>query len=185
MNTPTLAIDTDAEFAASDLPEAAPRDAAASERDSGQRQYLTFQLIDEEYGVDILQVQEIRNYSRITPIPNTPVHIKGVMNLRGTVVPIMDLRQKFNLPFAEYDHYTVIIVVNIQTKVIGLVVDAVNDVLNCGDEDRDPPPGLGGEIDSSFIEGLAKQDERLITLLNIEQLVGSDTPISAQNLSPE
>lgn len=182
MNTPTLAIDNAAEIAATDSPESISEKKSVSEHDAGQKQYLTFQLIDEEYGVDILRVQEIRNYSRITPIPNTPDHIKGVMNLRGTVVPIMDLRQKFNLPFAEYDHYTVIIVVNIQTKVVGLVVDAVNDVLNCNDEDCDPPPGLGGEIDNSFIEGLAKQDERLITLLNIEQLVGSDTPISVSNL---
>ena len=137
-------------------------------------QYLTFRLLDEEYGVDILQVQEIKNYSHITPIPNTPTHVKGAMNLRGTVVPIVDLRLKFSLPPSEYTQYTVIIVVTIGTRVVGLVVDAVNDVLNVSADDCEPPPSLGGEVDTSFITGLAKHDDRLITLLNIDKLVGTE-----------
>ena len=137
-------------------------------------QYLTFRLLNEEYGIDILQVQEIKNYSHITPIPNTPEHIKGAMNLRGTVVPIVDLRLKFTLPATDYDQYTVIIVVTIGTRVVGLVVDAVNDVLNVTGDECEPPPDLGGEVDSSFITGLAKQDDRLITLLNIEKLLGTE-----------
>ena len=141
---------------------------------SDGNQYLTFRLADEEYGIDILQVQEIKNYSRITPIPNTPPHVKGAMNLRGTVVPIVDLRLKFKMQASEYDQYTVIIVVTIGTRVVGLIVDAVDDVLNVSAEDCEPPPNLGGDVDASFINGLAKQEDRLITLLNIEQLVGTD-----------
>lgn len=137
-------------------------------------QYLTFRLLDEDYGIDILQVQEIKTFSHITPIPNTRKHVKGAMNLRGTVVPIVDLRLKFNMPASEYDKYTVIIVVTIGTRLVGLVVDAVNDVLNVSADDCEPPPELGGDVDASFISGLAKHDDKLITLLNIEKLVGTD-----------
>ncbi len=135
-------------------------------------QFLTFRLLDEEYGVDILQVQEIKNYSHITPIPNTPTYVKGAMNLRGTVVPIVDLRIKFDMPEAEYTQYTVIIVVMINERVVGMVVDAVSDVLNVGKEDFEPAPSMGGEVDTSFMKGLAKNGDRLITLLNIDKVVG-------------
>ncbi len=135
-------------------------------------QFLTFRLLDEEYGIDILQVQEIKNYSHITPIPNTPSFVKGAMNLRGTVVPIVDLRIKFDLPEAEYTQYTVIIVVTIQDRVVGMVVDAVSDVLNVGSEDFEPAPSLGGGVDTSFMKGLAKNGDRLITLLNIDKVIG-------------
>src|SRR5262245_63684784 len=93
-------------------------------------QFLTFRLQEEEYGIEILRVQEIKGFSRITPIPNTPSYIKGAMNLRGTVVPIVDLRCKFGMPEAEYNQFTVIIVVTVGKKIVGLVVDAVSDVLN-------------------------------------------------------
>lgn len=159
-------------------PEAGADDVAGFASDGNQ--FLTFRLLDEDYGIDILQVQEIKNYSHITPIPNTPQHIKGAMNLRGTVVPILDLRLKFNLPASEYNQYTVIIVVTVGTRIVGLVVDAVSDVLNVVDEDCEPAPSLGGDIDTSFISGLAKQNDRLITLLNIDKLVGDD----ALNSSP-
>ena len=135
-------------------------------------QFLTFLLLDEEYGIDILQVQEIKNYSHITPIPNTPPYVKGAMNLRGTVVPIVDLRCKFDMPEAEYNQYTVIIVVMIQERVVGMVVDAVSDVLNVGSEDFEPAPSLGGGVDTSFMKGLAKNGDRLITLLNIDKVIG-------------
>lgn len=138
---------------------------------SDGNQYLTFQLQEEEYGLDILKVQEIKNYSRITPIPNTPAYIKGAMNLRGTVVPIVDLRQRFGMSVAEYNQYTVIIVVNIGSRVVGLIVDAVNDVLNISPDDMEGAPNLGADVDTSFISGLAKQKDRLITLLNIDSLV--------------
>lgn len=135
-------------------------------------QFLTFKLHEEEYGVEILRVQEIKGFSRITPIPNTPSYIRGVMNLRGTVVPIVDLRIKFGMPQAECNQFTVIIVVTVGTKVVGLVVDAVSDVLNIVKSEIESAPELGGCIDTSFMTGMAKAGEKLITLLNIDRLVG-------------
>ena len=137
-------------------------------------QFLTFRLAEEDFGVEILRVQEIKKFSNITPIPNTPSYIRGVINLRGTVVPIIDLRTKFNMPQADYNQYSVVIVVNVGSRVMGLVVDAVSDVLNVGNDDYEPAPSLGGDVDTSFITGLAKTGERLITLLNIDNLVRLD-----------
>lgn len=133
-------------------------------------QFLTFTLSDQEFGIDILRVQEIKNFSRVTPIPNMPPSIKGVMNLRGTVVPIIDLRTKFQMATAEYNQFTVIIVVNVGARIMGLVVDAVSDVLNADAESIEDAPQLG-DIDTSFITGLAKSGDRLVTLLNIEHLL--------------
>ena len=138
-------------------------------------QFLTFTLQDEEFGIEILRVQEIKGLSRITPIPNMPPYIRGVMNLRGTVVPIIDLRAKFSMPEAEYNQFTVIIVVTIGEKVMGLVVDAVSDVLNVGEDKIESAPDLGVEADTSFMTGIAKSGERLITLLNMDELVDVDT----------
>jgi purine-binding chemotaxis protein CheW len=138
---------------------------------SGISQFLTFALNDQEFGIEILRVQEIKNFTRVTPIPNMPECIKGVINLRGTVVPIVDLRKKFAMPSAEYNQFTVIIVVNVGTKIMGLVVDAVSDVLNVGEESIEKTPDLGA-IDTSFITGLAKSGDRLVALLNIEYLLG-------------
>jgi purine-binding chemotaxis protein CheW len=136
-------------------------------------QFLTFRLEDEEYGLEILRVQEIKGYSKITPLPNSPAEVKGVMNLRGAVVPIIDLRTRFGLRQAEYTRFTVIIVVTIGAKVVGLVVDAVSDVLNVGAEEVVPAPDLGAGVDTSFMTGMARTGERLVTLLNIDQLVGA------------
>jgi purine-binding chemotaxis protein CheW len=136
----------------------------------GANQFLTFALNDQEFGIEILQVQEIKNFTRVTPIPNMPECIKGVMNLRGTVVPIIDLRKKLCMLTADYNQFTVIIVVNVGSKITGLVVDAVSDVLNVGDEDIEDAPKLAG-IDTTFIKGLAKSGERLVTLLDIEVLL--------------
>ncbi len=137
-------------------------------------QYLTFRLLDQDFGVDILCVQEIKNYSQITPIPNTPACVKGAMNLRGTVVPIVDLRIKFGMPEKEYDQYTVIIVANVGVRVIGLVVDAVSDVINVSEEDFEPSPDFGSDVDTTFMVGLAKSEDRLTTLLDLEKLVGAE-----------
>ena len=137
-------------------------------------QFLTFALQDEEFGIEILRVQEIKGLSRITPIPNMPSFIKGVMNLRGTVVPIVDLRAKFSMPKAEYNQFTVIIVVNIGEKIMGLVVDAVSDVLNIAESNIESAPDLGVDADTSFLTGIAKSGERLITLLNMDKLVDVD-----------
>lgn len=133
-------------------------------------QFLTFTLNDQDFGIEILRVQEIKNFTRVTPIPNTPPSIKGMMNLRGTVVPIVDLRIQFNMPIAEYSQFTVIIVVNIGTKIMGLIVDAVSDVLNIEPDAIEDTPSFGA-IDTSFITGLAKSGDRLVTLLNIERLL--------------
>lgn len=143
----------------------------------GTNQFLTFALNDQEFGIEILRVQEIKNFTRVTPIPNMPECIKGVMNLRGTVVPIVDLRRKFNMPFAEYNQFTVIIVVNVGARIMGLVVDAVSDVLNVGDESIEGAPDLGS-IDTSFIKGLAKSSDRLVTLLDIEQLLSDQNSVA-------
>ncbi len=136
-------------------------------------QYLTFRLGEEEYGLEILRVQEIKGYSKVTPLPNTPPEVRGVMNLRGTVVPIIDLRARFGLREAEYDRFTVIIVVTVGTTVAGLVVDAVSDVLDVGSSERVPTPDLGAGVDTAFMSGMARTGDRLVTLLNVDRLVGS------------
>jgi purine-binding chemotaxis protein CheW len=136
-------------------------------------QFLTFQLEDEEYGLEILRVQEIKGYSKITPLPNTPREVKGVMNLRGAVVPIIDLRTRFGLREAEYTRFTVIIVVTIGSKVVGLVVDAVSDVLNVGAKEVVPTPDLGAGVDTTFLTGIARTGDRLVSLLNVDRLVSA------------
>ncbi len=138
-------------------------------------QFLTFRLGDEEYGLEILRVQEIKGYSKITPLPNTPREVKGVMNLRGAVVPIIDLRTRFGLREAEYTVFTVIVVVTVGTKIVGLVVDAVSDVLNVEAKEVVPTPDLGSGVDTSFLTGIARTGERLVSLLNIDRLVGNST----------
>lgn len=142
-----------------------------SGQDGEPRQFLTFTLHEEEYAIDILKVQEIKGMSKITPIPNAPAHVKGVMNLRGTVVPVIDLRRRFSMASVEADNLTVIIVVNVGKQVAGLVVDTVSDVLNFSMQDVEPTPELAGGLDTSFITGLAKVEERLVTLLNIDRLL--------------
>lgn len=134
------------------------------------QQFLTFTLDDQEFGLEILRVQEIKNFTRVTPIPNMPACIKGVMNLRGTIVPIVDLRIRFDMTTTQYNQFTVIIVVNVGSRIMGLVVDAVSDVLNVESNAIEPTPDLGA-IDTSFISGLAKSGDRLVTLLDIEKLL--------------
>lgn len=141
---------------------------------SDGHQFLTFALASEEYGVEILRVQEIKGYSAITPLPNAPSHVKGVMNLRGAVVPVIDLRVKFGLGDRAYDKFTVIIVVTVGTRIVGLLVDAVSDVLSFAADDVSPPPALDSSLDTSFLRGIAKVDERLIALLDIDRVVGLD-----------
>ena len=134
-------------------------------------QFLTFQLGDELYGVDILRVQEIKGYTTVTKIPNTPPHIKGVLNLRGTIVPIVELRTKFGMPTIEYTLFTVIVVVVIQEKIMGLVVDAVSDVLNIDKKDIQPPPQFGAKVDVSFLNGIGKSGDKLVALLDMDRLL--------------
>ncbi|MFY4728992.1 chemotaxis protein CheW [Nitrospira sp. BLG_2] len=134
-------------------------------------QFLTFNLGNEFYGVDILRVQEIKGYTAVTKIPNTPAHIKGVLNLRGTIVPIVELRTKFSLPTIEYTTFTVIIVVVVRDKVMGLVVDSVSDVLNIDAKEIQPAPKFGAKVDVTFINGIGKSGDKLVALLDIDRLL--------------
>jgi purine-binding chemotaxis protein CheW len=135
------------------------------------QQYLTFTLGNEEYGVPILTVQEIKGYVPATPIPRTPAYIKGVMDLRGIIMPVLDLRVKFGMPSAEYDQFTVIIVVKVKNKMLGLVVDAVSDVLSVKSGELQEAPEFGGQVDTRFIQGLAKAGEKLVVLLDLDQVL--------------
>jgi purine-binding chemotaxis protein CheW len=137
-------------------------------------QYLTFSLGHEEYGVEILKVQEIKGYSTITPIPNTPPHVRGVMNLRGTIIPVVDLRSKLGMPTAECSPFTVIVVVKVGSKTMGLVVDAVSDVLNIPSRDLQPTPDFGAQVDAAFISGMAKAGEKLVVLLDLDRVLSGD-----------
>ncbi|HUB78300.1 MAG TPA: chemotaxis protein CheW [Bryobacteraceae bacterium] len=141
---------------------------------AGIQQYLSFALGEEQYGIEILRVQEIKGYSGITPIPNTPEHIRGVMNLRGTVIPVVDLRAKFRMETRAYDKFTVIIVVTVGARIIGLVVDAVSDVLDISRSDIRPAPELGHREDQRFISGMVHVGERLVVLLDIAALLDED-----------
>ncbi|MEW6542928.1 MAG: chemotaxis protein CheW [Nitrospirota bacterium] len=134
-------------------------------------QYLTFTLGDECYGVDILRVQEIKGYTAVTRIPNTPDFIKGVLNLRGTIVPIVDLRTKFGMEKADLTMFTVIVVVVVRDRVMGVIVDAVSDVLNIAAKDVQPPPAFGDKVDTNFIQSIAKSGDKLITLLDIDRVL--------------
>ena len=144
-----------------------------------QHQYLTFTLGDEEYGIEILRVQEIKGYTAITPIPHAPPWIKGVMNLRGTVVPVVDLRVKFGMGTPKYDRFTVVIMVMVGARVVGAVVDGVSDVMDVSAADWVPAPEMGADIDTSFLTGIAKQGDRLISLLEIERVVGMGAELEA------
>ena len=134
-------------------------------------QYLTFTLGAEEYGIEILKVQEIKGYSAITHIPNAPPHVKGVMNLRGTVIPVVDLRRKFSMEMVEFNKFSVIIVVMVGEKVAGLVVDAVSDVLDIDSASVRPAPDFGSGADTRFIRGVASMGEKLVVLLDVDRLV--------------
>ncbi len=144
-------------------------------------QFLTFALGQEEYGVEILKIQEIKGFSAITPLPNAPAFIKGVLNLRGTIVPIVDLRKKFGMPEEAYTKFTVIVVVQVQGKIMGFIVDAVSDVLTVTGADIQPTPDLHGQVDTTFLNGLAKTGEKLVILLDIEKvLAAGQTAAAAQ-----
>ncbi|MFZ1852210.1 MAG: chemotaxis protein CheW [Nitrosomonas sp.] len=144
-----------------------------SEEESTAKEYLTFRLGAEEYGIDILKVQEIRGYDAITQISNAPEFIKGVVNLRGTIVPIVDMRIKFHLGNATYDQFTVVIILNVGVRIVGIVVDGVSDVLSLTSDQMRPTPGLGSVIDTEFITGLGTVADRMLILVDIEKLLNS------------
>lgn len=136
-------------------------------------EFLTFTLGSEEYGMDILKVQEIRGYDAVTVIANTPPFIKGVINLRGIIVPIVDLRIKFNLGSVQYDQFTVVIILNLGSRVVGIVVDSVSDVLTLMPEQIKAAPALSAALDTRYIIGLGTVDERMLILVDIEKLMSS------------
>ncbi|MEZ5727580.1 MAG: chemotaxis protein CheW [Burkholderiaceae bacterium] len=150
------------------LPATQARPAAAK-----PREYLTFRLGGEEYGIDILKVQEIRGYEEPTRLANAPHFIKGVINLRGVIVPIVDLRVKFGLGDAEYNSFTVVIILNIGSRVVGMVVDSVSDVLELSPDLIREAPELTAVVDSSYIIGLGTLEERMLILVDIEKLIMS------------
>jgi len=137
------------------------------------RELLTFTLGGEEYGIDILKVQEIRGYETVTTIAHVPEFIKGVINLRGIIVPIVDMRIKFKLGNISYDHLTVVIILNIASRVVGMVVDGVSDVITLKAEQIKPPPEFGGSLDTQYLLGLGTVEERMIILVDIERLMSS------------
>jgi purine-binding chemotaxis protein CheW len=139
----------------------------------GTREYLTFRLDQEEYGIDILKVQEIRGYEKPTRIANSPHFIKGVVNLRGTIVPIVDMRLKFDCARAEYDSFTVVIILSLRTRVVGIVVDSVSDVMEIPAESIQDAPDVDSVIDTDSVVGLGSLSDRMLILLDIEKLMSS------------
>ncbi|MDE2483476.1 MAG: chemotaxis protein CheW [bacterium] len=146
---------------------------SATDANAGTREILSFRLGDEEYGIDILKVQEIRGYGTVTKIANTPEFIKGVIDLRGTIVPIVDMRLKFGLARAEYDQFTVTIILNVAERVVGIVVDGVSDVVALTPDNVKPIPTLGTQVDANYLDGVGTLDERMILLIDIERLMTS------------
>ncbi|MCW5298419.1 MULTISPECIES: chemotaxis protein CheW [Herbaspirillum] len=141
--------------------------------DSAGNEFLAFTLGKEEYGIDILKVQEIRGYEAVTRIANSPEFIKGVVNLRGIIVPIVDMRIKFQLGEPTYDQFTVVIILNISGRVVGMVVDSVSDVITLSPEQIKPAPEMGTTFDSDYLIGLGTLDERMLILVDIDKLMSS------------
>lgn len=142
---------------------------------SGQ-EYLVFTLANQEYGIDILKVQEIRGYDAqtVTRIANVPNFIKGVTNLRGVIVPIVDMRMKFDLETVNYDTETVVVILNLDTRVVGIVVDGVSDVLVLQPEQISAAPSAGNTFSSEYLTGIGTVDQRMLILVDIEKLMTSE-----------
>jgi purine-binding chemotaxis protein CheW len=137
------------------------------------KEFLAFTLGQEEYGIDILRVQEIRGYEPVTRIANAPDFIKGVVNLRGIIVPVVDMRIKFDLGTPTYDQFTVVIILNIAGRVMGMVVDSVSDVTTLSPEQVKPAPEMGTGFDSDYLIGLGTLNERMLILVDIDKLMSS------------
>lgn len=147
------------------------------------QQFITFLLEDQEYGLEIFKIREIRGYAPITPIPNVPPHVRGVMNLRGTVLPVIDLRMKFRLPPVEYNKFTVIVIATVAEKTVGLLVDAVSDVLMVANDAIREAPDFGAAVDTRFINGVFQSKERLTVSLNLEELLTESELIVPQQVA--
>lgn len=145
-----------------------------------EREFLTFRLGEEEYAVDILKVQEIKGYSGVTRIARAPSFIKGVINLRGTIIPIVDLRDRFGVGELTYDEFTIVIILNLAERVVGIVVDSVSDVSRLTDEDIRPAPSFSAAVDTRYIEGLAETGSGMLIVLEIDGLM-NDPGMELQN----
>jgi purine-binding chemotaxis protein CheW len=156
---------------------------SSSSSQSHANEFLTFTLGKEEYGIDILRVQEIRGYDAVTTLANMPEFIKGVINLRGIIVPIVDMRIKFHLSKAEYDQFTVVIILNVAQRVIGMVVDGVSDVITLNAEQIKPSPEFGSALDIKYVTGIGAVDERMLILVDIERLMTSNDMELVESIS--
>ena len=135
---------------------------------------IIFRLKDEEYGVDVKQIKSIERMEHITRVPNTPPFVKGVINLRGVVIPIIDLRKRFGIELKEYNESTRIIIVNVDGMEVGLIVDAANDVIDIPVSGIEPPPKVVGGIETKYLRGVAKLSNRLLILLNLDKVLNPD-----------
>ncbi len=142
--------------------------------DGAGEEFLAFRLGREEYGIDILKVQEIRGYESVTQIANAPAYLKGVINLRGVIVPILDLRIKFRQEQVSYDQYTVVIIVELNCRTTGIVVDGVSDVLTLAPAQIKPTPQFSSGMETDYIRGLGSVDSRMMILVDIEKLVNTE-----------
>jgi purine-binding chemotaxis protein CheW len=142
-------------------------------KDIAGHEFLAFTLGSEEYGIDILKVQEIRGYEAVTRIANAPEFIKGVINLRGIIIPVVDMRIKFNLGTPVYDQFTVVIILNIGGRIVGMVVDSVSDVTTLKPDQVKPAPEMGAAFSTDYMIGLGTIDERMLILVDIDKLMSS------------
>lgn len=159
-----------------------------SELGEDMQQFLTFILAGEEYGVDILRVQEIKGWDAVTQVPNTPEYVRGVINLRGTIVPIIDLRIRFSMEQLEYGPTTVVIVLKVvsgddSSRIMGIVVDGVSDVYNVKNDEINAAPDFGEGVDSSFVKGLATVEEKMVIILDIDHMLNSNELAKVNKIS--
>ncbi|AMO93965.1 cheW-like domain protein [Collimonas fungivorans] len=138
------------------------------------QEFLTFTLGKEEYGIDILKVQELRGYDNVTQIANAPDFLKGVVNLRGVITPIIDMRIKFNLAASSYDQFTVVVILHLGQRTVGMVVDGVSDVITLSSQQIKPAPEMGTVLNTDYLIGLGTLDDRMLILLDIDKLMSSD-----------
>jgi purine-binding chemotaxis protein CheW len=137
-------------------------------------EFLTFTLGKEEYGIDILKVQELRGYDNVTQIANAPDFLKGVVNLRGVITPIIDMRIKFKLAASSYDQFTVVVILHLGERTVGMVVDGVSDVITLSSQQIKPAPEMGTVLNTDYLIGLGTLDDRMLILLDIDKLMSSD-----------
>ena len=154
-------------------PAATPTSGLGADKEVSGHEYLAFTLGKEEYGIDILKVQEIRGYEAVTRVANAPEFIKGVINLRGIIIPVVDMRIKFNLGVPVYDQFTVVIILNIGGRVMGMVVDSVSDVTTLSPEQVKPAPEMGTAFNTEYLVGLGTVEERMLILIDIDKLMSS------------